>query len=341
MPVAERDLSVVAPARHADGPAVLLSAAYAVRKGVVGHHVIERRGRLREPRAPRLAAVQRDHRALVDDQQHDVRIVRVPPDVLVVVAARCALERHERLAAVGRLVADDVSDDQRVWILRVHVRHDFVDPADRPLIGGDARPGLAGVIGSEYSSAVVSRFQRDVDTSRTARRDGELGVDDASRQSLRERLPCRTAVSRLEDPAVGAVPGAVFPWSLPLLPHRGVDDVGVGGIDVDVLAAGVGVLEQDALECLAAVGGPEDAALFVGTVGMTERGDEEAIRIPRVDGNLRDLLRVAQSEVRPRRAGVRRFVDAVADRKVRPRQPFTTSDVQDVRIGWRHRDPAD
>ena len=100
MPFTKRDLSVVAAARDAHGAAVLLAAAHAVREGVVGHHVVQRRGRLREPRAPRLPAVQRHDGALVDDEQHDVGVVRIPPDVLVVVAARRALERHERLRAV-------------------------------------------------------------------------------------------------------------------------------------------------------------------------------------------------------------------------------------------------
>jgi hypothetical protein len=58
-------------------------------------------------------------------------------------------------------------------------------------------------------------------------------------------------------------------------------------------------------------------------------------------GNLRDLLRVAQAEVRPVCAGVRRLVDAVADGQVGPRQAFAAADVDDVRIGRRHGDPAD
>ena len=149
MPLAERDLAVVAAAGDAHRSAVLLAAADAIRKRVVGHHVVERRGRLREPGAPRLAAVQRDDGALVDDEQHDVRVVRIPPDVLVVVAAGRALERHERLAAVGRLVADDVGDDQRVGVLGMHVRHDLVDAAGRARRSVvAARPGLAGVVRS-------------------------------------------------------------------------------------------------------------------------------------------------------------------------------------------------
>ena len=108
----------------------------------------------------------------------------------------------------------------------------------------------------------------------------------------------------------------VLPRPLPLLPQRRVDDVRVRRIDVDVVAAGVLVLVQDLLERLAAVGRAEDAALLVRAVRMAEHRDEQPVRIARIDGDLRDLLRVAQAEVRPRLAGVGGLVDAVADREV-------------------------
>ena len=73
---------------------------------------------------------------------------------------------------------------------------------------------------------------------------------------------------------------------------------------------------------------------------MTERGDEQAIGILRIDGDLRNLLRIAEAQVRPRRAGVGRLVDAVADREVRARQPFAAADVEDVGIRRRNRHPA-
>ena len=65
MPVAESDLAVVAAARDADRAAFLLAAAQSIRKRVVGADVIELRGRLVVPRAPGLAAVDGDDRALV------------------------------------------------------------------------------------------------------------------------------------------------------------------------------------------------------------------------------------------------------------------------------------
>ncbi len=164
--------------------------------------MVQRRGRLREPRAPGLAAVQRDDGALVDHQQHDVRVVRVPPDVLVVVAAGRALERHERPAAVGRLVADDVGDDERVGILGMDVRHHFVDAADGTRVGRAAHPRLTGVVRPINAGAAPGRLEGHIDAFRIARRDRELGVDNPVRESLLERLPRGAAVDRLEGLAL-------------------------------------------------------------------------------------------------------------------------------------------
>src|SRR5205823_10697812 len=110
------------------------------------------------------------------------------------------------------------------------------------------------------------------------------------RQTAGQLLPGRAAVGRLEHAAGRTAEVAVLPRPLPRRPQRGVDGVGTGRIDDDVDAAGVLVLVQHLLERLAAVGGAEDAALRVRAVRVTEDGDEEAVRIARVDGDGGDLL---------------------------------------------------
>ena len=221
------------------------------------------------------------------------------------------------------------------------MRHDLVDAAGRPHVGRRPGPRRPGVVRSIETGAAAARFHRRVEPARVRRRDGQLRVDDALGQTLRHRRPGLAAVRRLEQAAVGPVPGAVLPRPLPLFPQGRVDDVRVRGIDVDVLAAGVLVLEQHPIESLAAVERAEDAAFLVRPVGMAERGDEDPIGILRIDRQLRNLLRVTQPEMDPGLAGVARTVDAVADRQVRPRQAFAAGDVDDVRVGRRDGDPAD
>ena len=143
-----------------------------------------------------------------------------------------------------------------------------------------------------------------------------------ARQAVRQLLPGRAAVGRLEDAAVvrRVPPNApFFDEALLLLPERRVDDVRIARIDADVVAADVLVLVEHLLERRAAVGRAEDAALGVRTVRMAERRDEQPIRIaadrPRCS---RSSACRAAAEMRPRLAGVGGLVDAVADRKVGP-----------------------
>ncbi len=119
MPVAHRDLPVVSAARHAGRPAFLLAAADPVRKRVVRAHVVELRRRLVVPGTPRRSAVDGHHRALIPGQQHRVRVVRVDPEAMVVVASGRAAPAGERPAAVCRLPGDDAGGVDDVRVLRV------------------------------------------------------------------------------------------------------------------------------------------------------------------------------------------------------------------------------
>src|SRR6185503_463532 len=156
------------------------------------------------------------------------------------------------------------------------------------------------------------------------------------RQTLRERLPRRAAVGRFEQSAAWAGEDTVLPWPLARLPHHRVDVNGVRRIEHDVDAAGVGILIENLLERASAVGGAEDAALLVRSVRMAQDRDEQTIGILRIDGDLRDLLAVAEAEARPRLARVGRLVDAVAGREVRTLQPFAAADINDVGVGRGH-----
>ena len=135
----------------------------------------------------------------------------------------------------------------------------------------------------------------------------------------------------LKRPLPGPLKAPFSQGAWPRLPEHGVHDVGVRGIEGDVDAAGVLVLVEHLLEGLAAVGGAEEAALRVGAVRMAQHRDEQAVRVARIDDDLRNLLAVAQAQVRPGLAGVGGLVDAVAGGEVGALQPLAAADVDDVR----------
>src|ERR1035437_5025535 len=343
MELAISDRAVVAPARHTSRSRILLSAAQPVRKRVVSRDMVKRGRRLIEPRAPSEPVVHRDHRALVRHQQLDVRIVRVNPIALVIVTARRAAMRGPRLSRVHRLPCDGVGHIEDVRILRIDRDCGLVVGLPRDaVVRVDHIPVLACVVGAVECRCVrghchveppgLAGAHRDLDASESLRH---------RRQPVGQRLPRAAPVGALEEPARGAAEAAVLPRSILMGPERGVHDVRIVRREHDIGAAGVLILEQHILETLASVRRAEDPALGVGAVRMAERRHEEAIGIAGVDRDARDLLRVAETEVRPRPSGVRGLVHPVARRKVGAVQPLARSHIDDVRVRGRDLDCAD
>ena len=95
------------------------------------------------------------------------------------------------------------------------------------------------------------------------------------------------------------------------------------------------------MERLAAIEGTEDAAFFVGAVGVAEGRDEEAVGVAGVESNVGNLLGVEQADVCPGFAAVGGFVNAVADREVGAHEAFAGADIDDVRVGGRHGNGSD
>ena len=65
---------------------------------------------------------------------------------------------------------------------------------------------------------------------------------------------------------------------------------------------------------------------------MAEGGDEQPIGVAGIDGDRRDHLRVAESEVLPGPARVGGLVHPVADRKIRTDDPGARTDVDHTGI---------
>ena len=345
VPLAERDLAVVAAAGHARRAALLLPAADAIGEVVVGIDVIELRRRLVVPRAPGLAVVQRNDGPLIARHDDDVRIVRIDPHVLVVIAAGGALEGNPRLAAVEGFVRDGARHDHVVGVLRIDRGNREIaaaDAAGRTPVRSCLRPGFPRVIRAPERDARVDRDGR-VQPLRIAGGDREVGLRDVAvlGEAAFQLLPRRAAIGGLVDAAPQAAPLRVLPRSLALLPQRGIDDARVRWIDVHVVAARVLVLVENLLERFATIGRTEDAALFVRAIRMAGHGDKEPVGVPGVDREVGDLLAVAQAKVRPGLPRVGGLVDAVSNREVGTAESLTAADVDHVRIRGRDGDRSD
>src|SRR5882724_2802530 len=145
-PVAERDLAFIAAAFDSDRTAFLLSAVKPVRKSVVGANMIQLRGRLVIPRAPTLTAVHSDDRTLIRTKQNDVGVVRIDPNVLIIVAARRAAPAVPGFAAVRRFPTNHARRVHDLRILRIKPHDRQIATADsksRPRIVGCAAPRFA------------------------------------------------------------------------------------------------------------------------------------------------------------------------------------------------------
>src|SRR5271165_1481701 len=98
-------------------------------------------------------------------------------------------------------------------------------------------------------------------------------------------MPGFAAVGGFEEPATWSVILiCVLPGSEAQLPKPGVDHIRICLVDLHVRTADVFTIRKNLLPVLAAVGGKINPALLVWTVGMAERGGENAIRIAWIDG---------------------------------------------------------
>ena len=148
-PVAECDLAFVTAAFDSDRTAFLLTAVKPIRKRVVRADVIQLRRRLVIPRAPALSAIHGDDRALVGPEKNDVGIIRIDPNILVIVATGRAAPAVPGFAAVRRFPTNDAGRVNDLRIFRIEPHHRQIAPANseaRARIISCPTPGLAAII---------------------------------------------------------------------------------------------------------------------------------------------------------------------------------------------------
>ena len=110
---------MTAARRNADRAAVLLGSRRPVREAVIGGDVIKLCGRLVVPGTPRLGAVNGHNCALVAADDHAVWIVRINPELMIIIAARRAFDRGPLLAAISRSIDGRVRHVNGISVLRI------------------------------------------------------------------------------------------------------------------------------------------------------------------------------------------------------------------------------
>src|SRR5262249_17538095 len=141
-----------------------------------------------------------------------------------------------------------------VGILRIDGDHGEVPRPDAEVVAAvDQLPRVAAVAG--VVQAALLGLDEGVDAAAVAGREGGAGAGpDARRQALAlELLPGVAAVGRAVQTAAGAAAGEV-PRPPPRLPQGGEQHARVVRVEGDIDGAGVGVLLEDLLPGLAAVG---------------------------------------------------------------------------------------
>ncbi len=287
MPVAVRDPAIISPAGDANGTAFLLPGADAIGKSVVRRNVIELRCRLVVPGTPGCAAVHRDDGALIADQQNDVAVVGIDPQILIIVAAGRSAKAGPGFAAIGRAHGHGAGNVDEVGIFRIYFGNRKIsttDAAGGTCVRRDLGPGFAGVVGAINAEFVRSCGNGCVKAVRIAGRDRDINLSKIFRQAIGQPTPRAAIIGGLEQSAVRAVEVVVIlPRPFASFPHRSVNDVGIRGIDIDIRAAGVLILGDHFLPRLPAVNGAIDSALGTRSVRMPEHGSENPIWIARID----------------------------------------------------------
>ena len=244
-PIMEIQRAVTAAAWCGYRIAVLLRSVHPVRKLIIRHHVIELRGWLVEPGAPRLTAVARYDRSLVAAENHPPRLIGINPQFVIVVAPGRAFESCERLPSVARLVSCGIRDVHNVWILGIHADFSEIPPAlpDAPVIR-NALPTLPTVVRTIEPALLGIHDQ--INPPRIARRKCDADPSESLRwQSLPAHMfPMIASITRAIEPAARSVRRSVdAPRRPPRLPQRGVNYFWIAGLESKIDPARVFVVK--------------------------------------------------------------------------------------------------
>ena len=303
--------------RRAPRTVVLQAAAYVIRVLHVHADLVELGDRQVAELVPVVGAVPAHRHAAVAAQDQVVRVRRIDPQRMMVQVHAGRRVGSEVAPAVGRPVHAGTAQVHALGVVGVHpnlaVVHGAVVGRAQVLprlapVGGTVDSVLALALGRPAAEALPRHarigFDQREDHVAVAPVDGQPDPPlVALRQSVGQLGPRVAAVGGAVDAAAGSA--AVEAPGAPSALVRGREErARVRRVHDQVDGAGVVVDVQDLLPRVAAVGGAVDAPLRVGPPQVADRRHVSHVRIPRVDLNARDVVRVGQPQVRPRAPGV-------------------------------------
>src|SRR6185312_7558866 len=297
------------------------------------------------PRRETMSAIDGHDRTLVAGDQHDLRMVRVDPQPVIVVTAGRAFEGVPGHPAIHGFPYHHIRRIYNVLVLRIGFHFRKVVPSSpKTLIAVELLPALACIVAAVDTAVCRIGSNGRIQPRRIARRDAKPDpgkpLADIG-QTLCKLVPGRAAIGRLIQPAVGPVPRTVLPGTLAAGPEIGVYDLRIDRIDRDLDRPGVLIFVEHFVPVFAAIRASEYAAFRIRSVRMTEHGDKDAVRIFRIHRQPAHLLSLRQPDVHPCLAGVGGPVYAVSYGKVRPLDPFAACHIDNIRIGRRYFHVAD
>ena len=327
-------------AGHRNGGIVLLAGVEAVGEVVRDVHLVELGCGLVQLGGPRVAAVDRDVGAAVVRLDHDERVVRVDPEV-VVVAVGCGAPRPVAAAVRAHPVAlGHPPEDVRVGGMGLQIRVVEGPVADR-LEVGDLVPGGAAVVGAVDAARVGGSLDQHVDAVGVGRADRQIGLAAQARgKPVGGLVPGVAAVAGDVDAVLEAARNDRP--RLPLgAPHARIDGVRVVGGELEVGRAGAVRDEEDVLPARAPVAAAVDAPLGVRREGVADGGHVDEVGVVGVDEDRAAVAGALQPDVPPGLARVGGLVDPVADDDVAAQAVGAGRNVDDVRVRIGHPDRAD
>src|SRR4051812_25804820 len=183
-------------------------------------------------------------------------------------------------------------------------------------IGTDERPIVAAVVRAIEPRLPFSGVYQCVHAATIRARNCETHSSPlAYWQSIaRDLFPSQPAVGGFVQSTPGPADRRICTPRRPArLPQRGKNDLRISWIQRHINGAGVLVFVQNFLPGGAPIGGAKYAALWVGSIGVAQRGDQNHAGVARIDDNASDLPRIAQADVFPGEATVDGFINAVPE----------------------------